>query len=182
MKNLLNCHSVGLHSFPISFENNLYERIFYADTNHRLWKENPLEVAIHPHHVDIKITVLEGTLYNCLYKEESNGDRWKTFVWDSVILNGKGGFKDSGYGHLQFISKTPYKQGEEILMKACELHTVFVEKGKKCVWLIEEEIPTCEYFPLNYSNWDLTKWTPKNLYIEVSDEVKNKFISPYINP
>ena len=53
MKNLLNCHSVGLHSFPITFENGLYRRVFYADTDHQMWRQ--FEVVVHPHHVDIKI-------------------------------------------------------------------------------------------------------------------------------
>lgn len=48
MKNLLNCHSKGLHSFPISFECGLYRRVFVATEEHNLWKGNPLEIAIHP--------------------------------------------------------------------------------------------------------------------------------------
>ncbi len=55
LTNILNCHVKGVHSFPISYHNNLYRRIFYADVDHELWSENPLSVAIHPHHVDIKI-------------------------------------------------------------------------------------------------------------------------------
>ena len=66
MKNLLNCHSVGLHSFPISFENGLYKRVFYADSKHFMWR--PFEIAVHPHHVDIRITVLEGALFNPIFK------------------------------------------------------------------------------------------------------------------
>lgn len=77
MKNLLNCHSVGLHSFPISFENGLYKRIFYADT-------------------------------------------------------------------------------------------------------IEETKPTCDYFPFNYSPYDLSQWSSEGLYIEVDESVKQKYISKYL--
>lgn len=177
----MNCHSVGLHSFPVSFENNLYRRIFYAAKNHNLWKVDPLEVAIHPHHVDIRITVLDGILHNCLYKKDDNGSAFFSFVWDSVILNGKGGFKAIGEEKLSLVSQTPHKKGQQIIMKACELHTVFISKGKKAVWLVEEYIPTCDYFPINYSNWDLTKWNPEGLYMEVSDDVKNYYIGKYIN-
>ncbi len=180
MKNLLNCHSVGTHSFPISFEGNLYKRVFYAEATHNLWKVNPLEIAIHPHHVDIKITVLDGELYNCLYGKSNHGKWWNRFIWDSVILNGTGGFKKDGHEKLKLISKTGYKKGESFVMKACELHTVFVKKNKKAVWFIEEEVPTCEYFPVNYSNTDLTKWSSAGLYQEVDDRIKMNFIKDYL--
>ena len=177
MKNLLNCHTIGLHSFPISLENNLYKRIFYADTNHHLFK--PLEIAIHPHHVDIKITILDGDLYNQIYELSNQGESLKKFLWNSHILNGKGGFEYLGEQKLKRISNEKYSIGETIIMRACELHTVYVEQGKKCVWLIEESAPTCEYFPINYSDSDLTKWSADGLYIEVGNEIRDKYILKY---
>jgi hypothetical protein len=65
-------------------------------------------------------------------------------------------------------------------MKACELHTVQIEKGKRCVWLIEESIPTCDYFPINYSPHDLSTWKPDGLYIEVGDSVKENYIGKFL--
>ena len=179
MKNLLNCHSIGLHSFPISLsEDGLYRRIFYAAPNHNLWK--PVEIAIHPHHVDIKITVLDGVLYNPIYHENPLGKSFGMFKWNSHILNGNGGFEKVGKKKLSKLSNNSYSKGESILMKACELHTVQIEKNQKCVWLIEEYKPSCEYFPINYSYDDLEKWTPDGLYIEVSDSVKDMYIGKYL--
>lgn len=179
MKNLLNCHVIGLHSFPISFENNLYKRIFYADTNHELHK--PVVVAIHPHHVDITITVLEGELYNPLYKISNDGQLYKMFKWNSHILNGNGGFEYRGHEKLTELSNLRHHSGDVIKMKACELHTIQIEKEKQCIWLIEESMPTCDYFPINYSPYDLTKWTPEGLYREVDDNVKQQYIGKYLN-
>lgn len=180
MKNLLNCHSIGLHSFPISLdENGFYRRIFYADVNHNLWRES--EIAIHPHHVDIKISVLDGYLYNPIYKESTSGVPHNKFLWNSHILNGKGGFEYLGKQNLVEESCLKYKEGESVVMKACELHTIVIPKGKKCVWLIEESKPTCDYFPINYSLKDLTKWTPDGLYIECDEEMKMKTISKYLD-
>lgn len=178
MKNLKNCHSIGLHSFPISFENGLYKRIFYADTNHNLYK--PFELAIHPHHVDITIRVLEGELFNPLYQISSKGDLFNTFRWNSHILNGKGGFTLIGQERLKQISNHSYTKNQSVTMKSCELHTVQVNKNQKCVWLIEEQIPSCEYFPINYSPNDLTKWNSDGLYIEVNDVYRNELIKHYI--
>lgn len=178
MKNLLNCHSIGLHSFPISYENGLYKRIFYADENHWLWK--PIELAIHPHHADIKITVLEGELFNPLYEVNEKGEEIKKYKWVSHILNGNGGFEFLGVEKLRQVSNNKYKNGESTTMKACELHTIQIEKGKICVWVIDEEIPTCDYFPINYSHTDLAEWNSNGLYIEASDSVKEKYIGQYL--
>lgn len=184
MKNLLNCHSIGLHSFPISVVDGLYKRIFYADTYHNLWKQEPLEIAIHPHHVDIKIRVLEGVLYNLIYDKTDDRydfNRYQSFKWNSVILNGQGGFEKLDDEYLKLTSATRITKGNEVFMKACELHTVFVDRGKRAVWLIEETLPTCEYFPINYSNQDLINWKPNNLYVETNDAVKDFYIKDYIN-
>jgi len=182
MKNLLHCHSKNLHSFPISFLDGMYKRVFYATEEHNLWKVDPLEIAIHPHHVDIKITVLYGTLFNIVYAETSGGaisELFKTFKWNSHIQNGNGGFEAVGEAELLCIRMDEIKAGQSVTMKACELHTVFVEQGKKCVWLIEETRPTCDYFPINYSNVDLSQWTPDGLYVEVGDDVKDEYLKNY---
>lgn len=180
MKNLLNCHSVGLHSFPISFDHGLYRRVFYADTNHNLYK--PCEIAIHPHHVDIKITVLDGVLTNPIYKvSKDKGDVYNKFHWDSHILNGNGGFKFIETERLELDSIRSYFNGQSVIMKACELHTVYVERGRKCVWLIEESKPTCDYTAINYSIHDLTKWTPTGLYVEIGEDVKTRYIGEYLD-
>jgi len=179
MKNLLNCHCIGVHSFPISYEEGLYRRIFYADINHVLYK--PIEIAIHPHHVDVKITVLEGTLYNLLYVKNDFGGCFKKFQYNSQILNGNGGFEYLGEERLVLLSNKSYSLKEGFSMKSNELHTVQVEKDKVCVWLVEESYGSKEYNSINYSHNDLTKWTPGGLYIEVDNEVKMKYIGKYLS-
>ncbi len=178
MKNLLNCHSVGLHSFPVSYENGLYKRIFCAEPNHFMWQ--PIEVAIHPHHVDIKITVLDGELYNPLYGMDKAGQLLNKFQWNSHILNGNGGFEYLGEERLKQLSNNKHQAGDTVIMKACDLHTVQIDKNKRCVWLIEEAVPTCQYFPINYSPHDLSKWVPNGLYLEVDESVKQKYVGKYL--
>lgn len=179
MKNLLNCHSIGLHSFPLSFENGLYRRCFYADKNHNLWRTNPLEIAIHPHHVDIKIIVLEGTLHNLIYHKHPLGANYKAFQWNSVILNGKGGFEYIKDESLLLTNCHKLTVGKIEVMKACELHTVYVKRNEICSWIIEESVPTCDYFPINYSNHDLSNWNSEGLYIETTEKVKQQYIGKY---
>jgi len=183
MKNLLNCHVKGLHSFPISYENGLYRRIFYADQNHELWKTDPLALAIHPHHVDIKMTVLQGVIFNKRYQVDHHlGFVYQKFIWDSVILSGKGGFKRVGEERLSLVDTDILMPGKPIgfTLQSCVLHTVFVTKGQTAVWLIEESDPSCGYVPYNFSNWDLEKWDQSGLYIEVGDDVKGKMVGKYL--
>lgn len=179
MKNLLNCHAFGLHSFPISQDQNgLYRRVFYAGQEHMLWR--PYEVAIHPHHTDIRITVLEGVLFNHIYKLNSRGDSYGMYQWNSHILNGSGSFEYLGKRKVKQVSNVHIRAGESFSMKACELHTVFVSKGQTCVWLIEESAPSCEYVPVNYSPYNLAKWSPEGLYIEVGEATKMQYIGKYM--
>lgn len=180
MKNYLNCHVIGLHSFPISYVNGLYKRVFYADTNHELWKD--FAIAIHPHHVDIKITILDGVLTNKTYKKLDKADKGiiiNEYKWNSHILNGNGGFEFIDTAILRHGSNLKYSKGESFILKACELHTVFVEKGKACCWIVEESKPTCEYFPLTYSMNDLTKWNTEGLYQECGAITKDFYLSKY---
>lgn len=182
MKNLLNCHCKGVHSFPVSFENGLYRRIFYADIDHELWM--PYKIAIHPHHVDIKITVLEGKMINAVYKvadENEQAYSFSKFLWNSHILNGNGGFELLGIERLVEVSCDTLKDGDSVTMKSEELHTVVIDKGHVCVWMVEEYKASSECAPLNYSIHDLTKWTPDGLYIEVDDSVKQQYIGKYLS-
>mgnify|MGYP000861214368 FL=1 len=178
MKNLLNCHCIGLHSFPISKdENGLYKRIFYADVNHQLF--NPCEIAIHPHHVNIKITILEGVLCNLLYSV-GKGELFNTYIWKSHILSGEGKFKFIGYNELKLISNISYTKGQSFYMNSLELHTVFVEQFETCVWMIEEFKPTYPYLGLNFSKNNLSDWSSKGLYIECDEQIKHQYLKDYI--
>ena len=59
MKGLWNCHTKGLHSIVLDETDSLLTRVFFTTHEHDLWKneyENPRSIAIHGHHVDIKIT------------------------------------------------------------------------------------------------------------------------------
>lgn len=178
MKNLLNCHCIGLHSFPLQIdENGLYRRLFYADVNHELWK--PCQLAIHPHHVDIKIIVLEGVLFNATYKVDEMGEEYNEYIWNSHILSRKGGFDYLGKEKLRLTEYRDINPAEVMTLESCELHTVQVEKGRKCVWIIEESKASCGYSAINYSTNDLSNWTSEGLYEEISDEEAKKYLGDF---
>ncbi len=124
--------------------------------------------------------VLEGILYNSLYEKSDTGDVYQSFKWESVIVNNKGGFKHIGNERLSLVSKIGYTSGQTTYMKANELHSVLIERGKICVWLVEEEPPSVEYIPINYSNWDLETWDQSELYQPASDTIKQQYIGKYL--
>jgi len=47
------------------------------------------------------------------------------------------------------------------------MHTVYVEKGLESAWLVQEDKPTCEYFPVSYSDMNLENWDQSKLYIPI---------------
>jgi len=125
MEYLFNCHVIGMHSFPITTSEGLYERIFTTSSNHVLHNREQLELAIHPHHVNIKITILKGKLTNVIYRLDEDGDiELGEFVFSSAIKNGAGGFKRIGSKRLRRISETTYKNGESFSMEACDAYSV----------------------------------------------------------
>lgn len=179
MKNLLNCHCIGLHSFPISQDENGYlKRIFVASKHHEL--HIPIKIAIHPHHVDIKITVLGGKLTNFIYVVAENGIEFNKYNWKSEILSGKGGFEYLGKENLFLKDIHSYIKGDSFTMKSNELHTVFIDKNKTAVWMIEELAPSFEYIPVNYSPYDLRNWTSDGLYLEANESQRLFYIGKYL--
>jgi hypothetical protein len=62
---------------------------------------------------------LEGELFNPLYELDDEGDVFKKFLWNSHILNGKGGFEYLGEQGLKQISNKKHSAGDTVIMKAC---------------------------------------------------------------
>lgn len=178
MKNLLNCHVIGMHSFPIKISGGLYQRVFTTTKEHVLHRRRPIPLAIHPHHVGIKITVLKGELTNVLYRLDDEGDlELGEFEYKSHIL-GKGGyFEYRKQQRLKMISEITYKEGESFFMESCDMHTVVVPERMESAWLVQEELPTCDYFPVSYSDQDLEEWDTVGLYLEITPEQAQKYLN-----
>lgn len=179
-KSLLNCHVPGLHSFVLKENSDgTLVRMFVASSNHELHKNHcghckriwdPLSVGIHPHHVDISIYPIYGFVWNVEFQVKKNkGVNQNDFLldaykWDSVILNGRGGFKWAGEKKLQLTEHRLMTWHRKYHMKSNELHTVYVTKGQPAAWIIEETPASAGYDAITYSNVDLTRWTSEGLY------------------
>lgn len=178
MKHILNCHSFGTHSFQIAEHEGLSKRIFYADYHHNLWK--PFEIAVHPNHTDIQITVLEGRLHNFIYEPSEKGMAVNKYKFLSAIKGEGGCFS---WQNMAFITPTGsevIKAGQYTHMVASDLHTIYVEQGEKCIWQIVEYKATYAHSGMNYSPYDLSKWSSEGLYTSVDETVARKYIDKYV--
>jgi hypothetical protein len=176
MKNLLDCHCIGVHSFPLQYENGLYRRVFYADRYHGLHDDNA--IAIHPHHVDLKITVVKGTLCNRNYvvSDERGSELFGKYKWESHISGSAGKFVKLGTERLVMSEFGAYSEGCSFNLRSDQLHTVYVPSNTICAWLVEEFPASAPYDAINYSKMDLELWSPKGLYTECNDVVKASYL------
>ena len=91
--------------------------------------------------------------------------------FQSQILTGKGCFVE----HNICYELVDVKQniGTVFFMDSTQMHTVFVEQGECCAWLINEEPGIAPHNPACYSNNDLTKFKFEEHYLPMSKaEVK----------
>lgn len=178
LKSILNCHCVGVHSFPIDYVNGFYRRIYYADVHHELWKSS--SIAIHSHRFDLKITVLDGNLMNKIYEKSDYGDDYKKYSFESKLLGLPGKFKLVGHTKLKLNHSTWLSKGNCLSMSSDILHTVHVPRGRICAWLVEESKSKTVYKNEHYSKEPLELWNPYKLYKECSEQIKLFYIGKYV--
>lgn len=179
-KSLLHCHCHGVHSLVLHEEDGYLTRMFVTDNDHVLWKNGcgqtykgwkPLTIAIHPHHCDIEIEIVNGFVWNaefsvkrhtCRNKEEV---KLNAFKWNTAI-GGEGYFDLVGTETLIMNKFRTMFLGQKYYMCSNELHTVYVTPTQNAAWIIRESPATRGYDRTVYSNQDLQTWTPKGLYIK----------------
>lgn len=183
-KSLKNCHAFGVHSVMLNpCADGKLRRIFVARDWHQLWKnklhrEQPfydLSVGIHPHHCDIRITGLKGTMFNhrfSLFNVKNNGRSyyWKKYEYVSPIVTPHGSFNCAGGDYLSAAEPEAIEPGVSIDMKASDMHTVYVEPRKQSAWLIEEGEEDPDFKAICYSNDRLEFFNFYGMYLAMSPE------------
>lgn len=175
----LNCHVTGLHSIMLIDTPGQRVRLFYADTNHELWRNEPtrfkekgLAIGFHPHHCDLTLKVVQGKVLNWVVTEIPNTQSTNRplilnrYLHESAITQkGKISFSLISRDH-HFTTKRLAVIGETIAIRlgANELHTVAVPEGESAAWLVMEGREDAEYDPFCYSNTDLEKVDFSKLY------------------
>ena len=172
MKYILDCHCKGVHSFVLNENNGYLTRAYYADSNHELWQEN--KIAIHGHKFDLKMTVIFGELINISYEKSPSGEEFGEYIYQSKILCFDGWFQKIGIQNLMQINGQVLAKMQSLELKNNDLHTVYIPKNQKCLWVIQESEPSFGVENKHYSKLNLDLWEPKGLYNEgtKSDMVK----------
>jgi hypothetical protein len=175
-RSLLNCHVVGLHSIMLLESPGKTIRLFYADENHELYKNDvvnypyldTLSVAVHPHHCNVTLHCIKGSLTNFEFEQfpKSTGictpvNKW---VYQSQITNGETIFSLEGMERLVLTKNFLFTKGSVRQMQANQLHTVWVNRGVEAAWLVYEGAEDPTYIPYCWSNVELDKCDFSNLY------------------
>src|SRR5688500_12968780 len=94
-KSLRDCHAVGVDSIVFQVEPTV--RAFFCNENHNFWRNVPgekLSIAIHPHHCDITLVPIFGTMYNVVAIAAGVTGEYRAFKFESPIKNESGRFVD----------------------------------------------------------------------------------------
>lgn len=168
---LINCHAIGLDSIVLKPAPNMV-RIFIArGYEHTLWRNNPdtnepYSVGVHPHHCDITMVPLLGSIANIVLSSGSPTHKLHQFKYRSTITGRAGDgsvFKYTGKDVRVSLHHQPLRYPTQLLASA--LHTVYVPKGKWAAWMICEGREWPNYEPLTLSNHRLdTTYSATGLY------------------
>lgn len=183
-KSLFNCHAMGVHSIMLLESPGKTIRVFIATKDHQLNKNlsasqgeyyNRMSVGFHPHHCDITLHCVYGEIQNWIVTEHSfYGDNYlvrNKYKYHSKITDNEMSFELIGEKMLSTVSDNRIQTGESVFMKAHEIHTVGVEKGKEAAWFVYEGKEDANYQPFCYSNADPSQMNSfnANLYVKSSE-------------
>lgn len=173
---LINCHCQGLHSIVFHNTDGSRIRLFVADENHVLYKNElsllrdggTQSIAFHPHHCDLTLHSVFGHINNWLVTPASEVGVLpvKKYEYQSAINHDYGGFSEveSEENHIASLGFYEIQKGYSQFLKAHQIHTIIVPKGTKAAWFIYEGQEWTNYKPVCYSVSDLNDINMDDLY------------------
>lgn len=166
---LRNCHVEGLSSIMLYDEPANRVRLFYAERDHALWRNDiphglDMSVAVHPHHCDITLALVFGRVRNDTFwavPSHAAGHHKCEYV-SGVQWPGESALIDTGERALLSLvgSTWLYPQGESL--HATTLHTIYVPRGETAAWIVIEGRENPDYAPVCYTR--NLRFDPSNLY------------------
>jgi len=170
-KSLFNCHVKGVYSIMLLDSPGKTIRLYITDVDHELnpFMNRVINVGYHPHHCDLTLKIVEGTLTNITVEETDDIDsdfEIDKYLYKSKISKGEMRFDHIGRTDMKYIDRKILDKGDELFMKADEIHTVSVEKDKICAWLVFEGKSDPKYIPYCYSTTNLNYENGEGLYIK----------------
>jgi hypothetical protein len=173
-KSIINCHALGVDSILFADTPSARVRAFIANPYHTLWRNygshgHSLSVALHPHHCDVVLKRIFGTIWNIKPVGAIAGRRFSAHKYVSPITTGHGSFvrADPGDDILGRLTYTEMNH-QSISMKASEEHTIYVPHGSSAAWWVCEGDDDPNYNGLCYSDDDLERFDFAPLYKPMS--------------
>lgn len=171
-KSFLNCHVKGLHSLMLLDAPGKMIRMYVTTHNHVLYTNTHLSflekmgsLAYHPHHCDLTIDVIKGSLTNHIIHPSTCGHEGYEYAYRSGIKNSAGKFVYKGVQRFMFGESTKLIEGNSLFMYADCIHTIEVPRGEVCAWMVYEGAEDPKYKNLAYSTKnDLHTNSFKGLY------------------
>lgn len=181
-KSILHCHVKGLHSIMLLEAPGKTIRLYIANNDHDLARNlldkkgmptQELSLSFHPHHCNLTLHVVKGTLINYEMERASVLDAdaglYRKHLYKSKITEGEMKFSFIQESALKLHKATRIHTGEALSMYAEAIHNVAVEAGSIAAWLVYEGKENEDYIPYCWSNTDLNKVRSEGLYIPASE-------------
>ena len=168
-KSLFDCHVKGLHSIMLLDSPGKTIRLYVTDKDHELnpFIDRVMNVGLHSHHCDLTFKIVTGQLVNIIAEESDDLDfdfEIYKYLYKSKITKSEMRFDHIGKVDMKITNKKYLIKGDELFMRADEIHTVSVEKNKVCAWLVFEGKEDPKYTPYCYSTTNLNYQDGENLY------------------
>ena len=186
-RSLLHCHAQGLHSIMLLEAPGKTIRLYVAVKGndlhknfYRNFKNNGMSIAFHPHHCNLTLHCIKGWFYNWEVTEGSIGECIETtkFLYKSKIKSGDTDFtKVQDNAGLQTTNYRLMKEGDCVMMKANEIHTVACPSDQVTSWIVFEGKENGKHVDYCWSNQDLTKQDFSGLYQKTNAATIHDLIS-----
>lgn len=171
-RSLNNCHAKGVSSIVLIDAPGERVRLFVAHENHDLARNSPalyreagMSIGFHPHHCNITLQQVAGTIWNWIVAPIDYTEIGTTkYSYESSITGTETQFIKQGYANLGTRSLYSLGNGESCQMDANELHTITCEAGEVAAWFVFEGKEDPEYEPVCYSTSYLEGFDPYGLY------------------
>jgi hypothetical protein len=138
MMTRFDCHVKGLHSVVLKNESGKLTRCFLVENNHEMHlninQRLVLPLGIHSHMYDIRLTQVSGEALNVIYRENKSLCNVSKYSYESEISGGRG----SIYTGISGVEVCDVSRLNGCFMSHNELHTVYVPKGSKSSWVVQE--------------------------------------------
>ncbi len=184
-RSLLHCHAKNVHSIMLLECPGKTIRLFVAEPNHELWKNNRVNifyeqtVSFHAHHCELTLLPVTDCVGNWemrkVYSVPGSGiappssDELDEYQYQSKITHGKIGFKKLG---SQYLSTTAYDfltPGVSHYMPAETIHTIFLPRGVAAAWFALEGRENPEHDNKCWSFTDQSKIDFSEFYKPMSE-------------